>query len=1178
MKKQTNRFFANLQRYKRTRAEKHRGLRMEMLEGRRLMAADTLPLHNGLIATDVNKDFTVSPLDALLVINALHKQSAGQSASGEGEGSKPSFVDVSGDGIVSPLDALLVINELNAEGEGNMLVSYTVSITDTSGNPISQVSVGDTFTVRVFVQDIRAASEATGVFSAGADLDLVGSELESNLVRFPALTTQTFLQGISPGSRLNAAKAGSRGADSSDEEFNEVNLLDGDVFAPPLPDRDPPIDPTRVESFFSANFVALKPGTISFAPNAAETAGAETLLYDDTTAIPTGNIMYSSPVSITIVADATAPVAVNDTVSTPEGTSLILAGAGSTLNPPLTQNDTVTAPRTLTVTAVNVIAGTTQGTVNGLTYIPPTEFNGQDRVTYTVTDSNGLTSTATVTINVTPVNDPPTAAADTFTIEGDSSGNLLDVLENDSAGPNETEALSITAVSAPNNGGTVTRTNNNTALLYSPAAGFDGTETFTYTVTDGQFTSTATVTITVEPGVRPFARRDTATIAEVSAGETGSVSIDVLANDLVNPGTGVAALLVSFAQPANGTVTLDDNGTPADASDDELVYVPDFEFNGTDTFTYVMNDTAATGENSTGTVTVTVTDVNDAPTAANDTATGTEDQPVTIAITTLLANDSPGLGETNTQTLSITSVSSNDGDVVISGTNVVFTPDDDLNGPLTFSYVATDSGSPALTATAVVTVTLTAQNDPPVTVADNVSTNEDTPLVFAASTLAANDSPGPETATDEDSQTLTVTAVAKPAATLGTVSLAGGNITYSPAEDFNGTEIFTYTVQDSAGATATGTVTVTVNAINDAPEAGTDSVTAFKGVPLQISVADLLANDSTGADNEGSQTLSITAVSSPVNGTVSLNAATGIITFTPAADFSGAASFQYTVQDNGPTGGTNQNSSTGTVNVSVQDFIPTDISGTVWVDETNDGVIDSAELRLGGVEVTLTGNSLGVPIAARTYITLADGSYHFDDLGPGQYVVRFQLPTYMIDGRDVAGRMGDADSVNNQFTINVAQPGGSSADGYNFATVGVDASHARQIDLLASRFFMTDPSLVHKGLYAALGADNTALWMTKLDGFDNMVTGEAVLNAAGNRLQLTMVDANQNVYTASLTPSQFVVSTDRTTGNRLVRVLADAASINFQQISLAAPPVVSINRYLEAIDEIFAQEGWSDFS
>ena len=97
-------------------------------------------------------------------------------------------------------------------------------------------------------------------------------------------------------------------------------------------------------------------------------------------------------------------------------------------------------------------------------------------------------------------------------------------------------------------------------------------------------------------------------------------------------------------------MTLDDSGTPADSTDDQLVYVPTFEFNGTDTFPYVMNDTIGTGANSIGTVSVTVTDVNDPPTAGTDNATGTEDTPIIIAISTLLANDSPGLGEVSSQT------------------------------------------------------------------------------------------------------------------------------------------------------------------------------------------------------------------------------------------------------------------------------------------------------------------------------------------------------------------------------------------------------------------------------------------------------------------------------------------------------------------------------------------------
>ena len=1004
---------------------------MELLEGRQLLAADS-SLHNRLIPEDVNKDFNVSPLDAMLVINALHRRATG---SGEGEASTNKFLtDVSGDGIVSPLDAMLVINQLNAEGEDDKLVSYTLQITNLSGTPITTIPVGSEFLVKVFAQDLRGAT-ATGVGSAGFDIDLVGSETETNLVRFPTLGPGIL---ASPGQFFSGADLGVVG---SDQEIDELSVIMG--FTPPA-DLDPPQNPSDAYPVISARFTALKSGEISFGLNAAETSQAQTILHGDETDIPTSVIMYqgvSASTRLVIQADPTAPVAVNDTTSTPEDISLVLAGTGSTVSPPLIQNDTVTAGRTLTVTSVNAISGITQGTVSGLTYTPPANFFGQDRVAYTVTDTNGLTSTATVTINVSPVNDTPVAAPDAasgFSNEPVTIA-ISTLLTNDSPGPGESRpgvpdpGLSISSVATTSGSVAIVGAN----IVYTPPTDFIGDRTFTYTLVDDGTppqTAVGTVTVTLDPREVPFARRDTASTTEISAGElqTG-VSIPVLANDLVNEGATKVLVRFDALSARGGTITANADGT--------LQYVPKFEFNGVDTFTYTLSDTLEPGSESVATVTVNVADANDAPTAANDNATGTEDIPVTIAISTLLANDSPGLGETaadtstpQTLTLSIPNGSSTQGTAVVSGANVVFTPNANLNGNVTFTYLVTDSGTPALTATATVTVNLAAVNDSPVAGADRVSTNEDTPLVITnLQTLLSNDSAGPS----DEPQGLTLVSVSKPTATLGSVAFdaVAGTITYTPSQNFNGDETFTYVVRDSEGATGTGTVTVTVNPVNDAPVVGADSVVAFKGVPLQIPVADLLANDAAGPANanESGQTLRITAVTSGPNGTVTLNQSTGIITFTPAANYSGPASFQYTVQDSGPTALPNVphvNSQTGTVSVTVRDFVPTEIKGTVWVDETNDGIINSAERKLGGVEVTLTGNALGVPIAAQTYITLADGSYRFSNLAPGEYVVTYNRPTYMVDGGDVAGALGDADSLANQFTVNVAQPGGADASGY----------------------------------------------------------------------------------------------------------------------------------------------------
>ncbi len=1162
-----NNILSKFLRSKRIRDLKHRGLRMELLEGRRLMAAD-LPLHNRLIAEDVNKDFNVTPLDAMLVINALNRNST---RAGEGEvGPATHFTDVSGDGVISPLDAMLVINALNAEGEGSKLVSYTLQTTDTNGNEITSgsVTVGTVFVVKVFGQDLRPTGDRpqnpTGIGAAGFDLDIVGSEMETNLLTFAPFNNTL----VPAGGLFGGVNSGDVG---SDQEYDEFSVLFFDV----------PANPSLPQQVFNGRFTALKSGEVSFGLNAADTPAGETILAGDSAAIPTPLIMYAGFTKLVIQADPTAPVAVNDTVSSPEDTALILAGTGSTVSPPLIQNDKVTAGRTLTVTAVNAIPGVTQGSISGLTYTPPANFAGQDRVTYTIRDTNGLTSSATVTINVTQVNDAPIAGNDLASgIENEPvTIAITTLLANDSPGPGEsTQVLTITGVTASTGSVAIAGPN----VVFTPPTDFVGDLSFNYTVADNgspSLTAVGRVTVTFEPGVRPLARRDTAPpTTEISAGQpqTGVV-IDVLANDAVNVGATPVLITFDTTSAWGGTITANPNGS--------LVYVPAFEFNGLDTFTYTMNDSSATGADSRTTVTVNVVDVNDAPLAADDNATGTEDIAVTIAISTLLANDSPGLGETaadtptpQTLTLSIPNGSSTSGTAVVSGSNVIFTPNADLNGKVTFTYLVTDSGTPALSATATVTVDLAAVNDAPVAGADNVSTNEDVPLAIPVATLLSNDLPGPATATDEAGQVpLVLTAVSKPASTLGTVSLSGGNVIYTPALNFNGTETFFYTLQDSLGASSTGTVTVTVNPINDAPVAGVDNVVAFKGVALQISVAELLANDTAGPANESGQTpLRITSVFGAVNGTVSLNSATGIITFTPIANYSGPASFQYTLQDSGPTGGDNVNSSTGTVNVTVRDFVPTNITGTVWVDETNDGVMDTAERKLGGVDVTLTGNALGVPIAARTYITLADGSYHFNDLAPGQYVVSYSRPHYMVDGRDVPGDLGDADSLANQFTVNIAQPGGARAGGYNFAVTGIESAYGRTLEQLASRYFLNNPNMVYKGLYAAIGADNSSLWLSKLDGFDGVVTGEVVLNSTGTRLQVTIVDANHKVYTASLSSGQFVVTTDRLTGNKLIRVLGDAASIDFQEISLASPPPITINRYLESIDEIFDQEGWDD--
>ncbi|MCA9172704.1 MAG: tandem-95 repeat protein, partial [Planctomycetales bacterium] len=222
-----------------------------------------------------------------------------------------------------------------------------------------------------------------------------------------------------------------------------------------------------------------------------------------------------------------------------------------------------------------------------------------------------------------------------------------------------------------------------------------------------------------------------------------------------------------------------------------FTYTPDANFNGTDTFTYTVSDGALTD---TATVTITVAPVNDAPVAANDSFTTSED--TTSGAIDLLGNDTDVDGDTLIASIAGTTLTPGtaqtitvpNGTVNVSATGVVtFTPDANYNGPVTFDYVVTDGTA---TDTGTVNGTITAVNDAPVATDDAYSTNEDTPLTIAATGVLGND-------TDVDGDTLTAALATGPSN--GSVTVNGdGSFTYTPDANFNGTDTFTYTVSDGA--------------------------------------------------------------------------------------------------------------------------------------------------------------------------------------------------------------------------------------------------------------------------------------------------------------------------------------------------------------------------------------------
>ena len=209
----------------------------------------------------------------------------------------------------------------------------------------------------------------------------------------------------------------------------------------------------------------------------------------------------------------------------------------------------------------------------------------------------------------------------------------------------------------------------------------------------------------------------------------------------------------------------------------------------------------------------------------------------------------------------------------------------------TVSYTINDGAASSNIVTS--TINITAVNDAPVVVADSYSTVEDTPLSITASDLTTND-------TDVDGGALTVTSVG--GAVNGAVSLASGTITFTPTANYFGPASFTYTVEDGNGGSATGTVNVTVTAVNDASVLVADTATINEDT---TATGNVLANDSDVDDVLTVSTFTVAGVAGTFNaGQIAILSGVGLLTiaangdytFTPLANWNGVVpQVTYTV-------------------------------------------------------------------------------------------------------------------------------------------------------------------------------------------------------------------------------------------------------------------------------------------
>ncbi len=496
-----------------------------------------------------------------------------------------------------------------------------------------------------------------------------------------------------------------------------------------------------------------------------------TLLYSDVTVAKTasaptvtrgGSLSYNITVTNASIDAGADGVQVVDTL--PAGFTFVSASGAWLCSP---AGSTVTCVRTggelpISTSSILTLAVTASSTAGTYTN------------TATVSATNETnTANNTASVNVTVVNTAPVGTADTYPATEDQTLIVAapGVLSNDSDA--DGDPMTVTVMTGPANG--ILSLASNGSFTYTPNANFNGSDSFTYEISDGtDVSSPVNVTLNVAAvNDTPVAVNDTATTSEDTP-----VTIPVLSNDSDVDGTTPS---VSGSTPGtSGTVS---------CSATDCTYTPNLNFNGTDSFTYTITDGSATA---TATVSITVTAVNDPPVAVNDTASTAEDTAVTIPV---LSNDSDPEGTT----LSIVGNTAAGNGVVSCGvTDCTYTPNANFNGTDSFTYSAGDGSFSTM---ATVTITVTPVNDAPTAGADSATTTADTPVGI---NVLSNDS-------DIDGNPLSVTAWTS--GSLGTVTCtAAGSCTYTP-NGTSGTDTFTYTVSDGVGGLAIGTVTVTVQPV-----------------------------------------------------------------------------------------------------------------------------------------------------------------------------------------------------------------------------------------------------------------------------------------------------------------------------------------------------------------------------
>ncbi len=581
-----------------------------------------------------------------------------------------------------------------------------------------------------------------------------------------------------------------------------------------------------------------------------------------------------------------APDATPDTLTITEDaapTALTLAGADIDTGDAVTayRIDTLPANGTLTLDGVAVHAGDTvtqsQIDAGDLAFQPDANWNGSTSFTFSAFDGDDWSAApATFGITVDPANDAPDATAATLTIAEDSAATALTLSGTDiDAGDAVTEyridtlpsdgtlRLDGVAVSA---GDVITQAEIDAGdLTFEPDANWNGATSFTFSAHDGDAWSAtpATFGITVTPtNDAPDATSATVTLTE----DDGPTAVTLSGMD-IDAGDAVTQYRIDTL-PANGTLTLSgaavnpgDVVTQAQIDAGDLKFEPTPGWNGTTHFTFSAHDGDAWSA-APGTLTLDVSPANDAPIATAGAVTLNEDAAGTVVT---LAGTDPDVGDAveayridtlpTGGTLQLNGVAVSAGDTItqaqIDAGALTFEPDANWSGSTSFTF-STHDGDEWSAASAAFDVTVNAVNDAPEPTAATLTLDED--AAATAVTLAGTDVDAGDAVESyridalPEHGTLALNGVEVTAGAVVTqAQIDAGELTFQPDVNWNGTTTLSFSAFDGeAWSDAPAAMTITVNPVNDAPEALAGAITltdTSAGVPLALTGADEVDSD-----------------------------------------------------------------------------------------------------------------------------------------------------------------------------------------------------------------------------------------------------------------------------------------------------------------------------------------------